>query len=175
MIKRILFVLPLLVVPFGAFALDLYAGPTAYYASVIQPKGVASLPGSGLSVSDLAFGGDARLYAGPLWGGLVGVYLPGDGTVPHRIQFLTDVGLGLKLAILRAGIGIGPDFGLQFGGGTKQFTEAGANLRITGDVMLGGFSLGLSWVSRVQLTQQSLVNAFSNPYGYLGVSLLFKM
>lgn len=175
MMKRLVFVLALIPLPIAAFALNLYVGPTAYYASVIQPKSVSALSSSGISASKLAFGGDARLYAGPLWAGAVGLVQPGTTNLPTHVQLFTDVGVGLKLLFLRAGIGVGPDFGLQLGGNATQPGVAGANIRLTGDVLLGKMSLGLSWISRVQLTQQSISQAFANPYGSLGVALLFKL
>ncbi|HUX12178.1 MAG TPA: hypothetical protein VMW87_04070 [Spirochaetia bacterium] len=165
----------LLAVPFALFSLDFYVGPTAYYASVIQPQSVKNLSPSGMSVSDFAIGGDARLMAGLLWGGVVGLYQPGTDLLPNQLQFMTDVGLGLRILFLRAAIGVGPDFGLAFGNGATQAFRAGANLRLTGDVILGKVSFGLSWLSKIEFTQQSLSDAFSNPYGMLGVAVLFKL
>ena len=175
MTKKLLIIVSLLTVPMAAFALDLYVGPTAYYATAVQPQSVASISPSSLSLSDFAIGADARLYAGPLWIGGVGLLQPGTTALPTQMQLITDVGLGLKLLFLRAAVGVGPDFGLAFGGNSTQVANAGANIRVTGDVVLGKFSLGLSWISRVQLTAQSLSQALSNPYGSLGVALLFKL
>ena len=173
--KKLGIIVLLLAIPFMAFSLDLYLGPTAYYASVIQPQSVKNLSGSGLSLSDFAVGGDARLIAGPLWGGVVGLFQPGTSSLPNQLQFMLDAGVGLKLLFLRAALGIGPDFGVAFGNGSTQAFRAGANLRLTGDILLGKVSLGLSWISRVEFTQQSLADAFTNPYGMLGVAVLFKM
>ncbi len=173
--KKLAILLLFLAVPLALFSLDFYVGPTAYYASVIQPQSVKNLSPSGLSVSDFAVGGDARLLAGLLWGGVVGLYQPGSSSLPNQVQFMTDIGLGLRILFLRAAVGIGPDFGLAFGNGATQAFRAGANLRLTGDIILGKVSVGLSWLSKIEFTQQSISEAFSNPYGMLGVAVLFKL
>jgi hypothetical protein len=172
--KRIAVALLLcMILPLGAFALDFYAGVNVNYASLIRPADVVLIDTEGLNIADFAFGGEVRIIAGSFWASSVGTYTPGDINLPHRIDFLLDGGLALSLGIVRAGIGIGPNFGFEFSDSTTRLFRTGANMRMTGDVVLGPALLGLSWISRIDFTRASIVDAFMNPYGQLGVSLLF--
>jgi len=174
--KRIVVALLLcMILPFGAFALGFYVGPNIYYASLIRPADVVAMDTAGLNLADFAFGGEARLIAGPFWGSAMGLYAPGDVNLPHHIDILLDAGLGLELGPVHAGVGIGPNFGLEFGNNAAQLFRTGANLRVTGDVVLGPVLLGLNWISEVQFTRASIADAFVNPYGKLGVSALFGL
>jgi hypothetical protein len=153
----------------------LYVGGNAYYAGVIRPQDVQQADPAGITLADFAFGGEARLLLGSIWGSAVGVYLPGNQVLPHRLHILLDAGLAIDLLFLRFGVGLGPDFGLALGNEGSRPYRAGANLRLTGDLMLGDLSVGLSWVSRIEFTRESIANAFRNPYGFLGVTLLTKL
>ena len=164
-----------MILPFGAFALGFYVGPNIYYASLIRPADVVAMDTAGLNLADFALGGEARLIAGPFWGSAMGLYAPGDVNLPHHIDILLDAGLGLELGPVHAGVGIGPNFGLEFGNNAAQLFRTGANLRVTGDVVLGPVLLGLNWISEVQFTRASIADAFVNPYGKLGVSVLFGL
>ena len=162
-----------LILPLSAFALDIYGGAHVYYASLIRPADVVTMDTAGLNIADFTLGGEVRLIAGSFWAGGLGTYTPGDINLPHRIDVLLDGGLGLSLGIVRAGIGIGPNFGLELGENTTRLFRTGANIRLTGDVVLGPFLVGLNWISKVDFTRASIADAFRNPYGQLGVSLLF--
>ncbi len=74
---------------------------------------------------------------------------------------------------MHAGVGIGPNFGFEFCNGATQVFRTGANLRLTGDIVIGPVLLGLNWVSEIQFTRASITDAFMNPYGKLGISLLY--
>lgn len=174
--KRIVVALLLcMILPFGAFALGFYVGPNVYYASLVRPDDVVAMDTAGLNLADFAFGGEARLIAGPFWGSALGLYAPGDNNLPHHIDILLDAGLGLNLGPVHAGVGIGPNFGFEFGNNAAEFFRTGANLRVTGDIVLGPVLLGLNWISEVQFTRASIAEAFVNPYGKLGVSVLFGL
>jgi len=174
--KRILIAALLCVMlPLGAFAAGLYGGMDIYYASLIRPADIIAMDTAGFNMADLAFGGEARLIVDPFWGSAIALYRPGDINLPHHFDILLDAGLGLSLGIVHAGIGIGPNFGLEIGNGATQLFRAGANLRLTGDVVLGPFLLGLNWVSEIEFTRASIAEAFRNPYGQLGVSLLYGL
>jgi hypothetical protein len=174
--KRILIAsLVFMILPLGAFAAGLYGGIDIYYASLVRPADVVALDTAGLNMADFAFGGEARLIVDPFWGSAIGLYTPGDTNLPHHIDILLDAGLGLSLGIVHAGIGIGPNFGFEFGNGATRIFRTGANLRLTGDVVLGPVLLGLNWISNIEFTRASLADAFKNPYGKLGVSVLFGL
>jgi len=163
-----------MILPLGAFADGLYGGMDVYYASLVRPADVVALDTAGLNMADFAFGGEARLIVDPFWGSVIGLYSPGDTNLPHHIDILLDAGLGLSLGIVHAGVGIGPNLGLEFGNGATRLFRAGANLRLTGDVVIGPFLLGLNWVSEIEFTRASIAEAFKNPYGKLGISLLYN-
>jgi hypothetical protein len=76
---------------------------------------------------------------------------------------------------VHAGIGIGPNFGLEFGNNAAEFFRTGANARVTADIILGPVLVGVNWISEVQFTRASIADAFVNPYGKLGLSLLFAL
>lgn len=173
--KRIIPVLlVLMLVPANVFALDYYAGGNVYFASLIQPADIRTLDTAGLNLADFAFGGEARIVWGLIWASAVGTYTPGDVNLPHRLDLLLDSGVGITLGIMRAGIGIGPNYGIEIGNNVGDYFKTGANMRLTGDVLLGPFSLGLSWISKVEFTRSSFVEAFGNPFGQLGMALLYQ-
>lgn len=173
--KRILSILLLcMVLPAGVFAIGIYGGVNAYYDNLIRPADIIAIDTAGLNLADFSFGGEVRVIAGPLWGSAVGIYTPGDVNLSNRVDLLLDGGLGLSLGFVRAGIGIGPNFGFEFGDNATNFFKTGANLRLTGDVLLGPLSLGLSWISKVEFTRDSIIDAFLNPYGQIGVAALYR-
>lgn len=173
--KSLIVLLLCAIVPFGAFALDFYVGGNAYYSSLLRPADVEALDKDGLTIADFSFAGEARLTSGLFWASAVGMYTPGDANLPHRLALVLDGGIGLQIAIFRAGIGIGPNVGVAFGDGTFDWTQTGANLRATADVVLGPVLVGLNWINQVEFTRGSIEDAFANPYGQLGLTVLFKL
>jgi len=172
--KRILpLVLLLILLPVGVFSLDFRAGANVYYTSLIQPADIRAIDIAGFNLSDIAVGGEARIMWGLLWASALGTFTPGDVNMPFRVDVLLDSGVGMTLGIIRAGIGIGPTYGVAIGNNASNFFRIGANLRLTGDVLLGPFSVGLSWISKVEFTRSSFVEVFRNPYGQLGVAVLY--
>lgn len=172
--KRLaIIILVFVFLPLGAFADGLYGGIDLFYASLIRPADVVALDTAGLNMADFAFGGEARLILDPFWGSAIGLYAPGDMNLPHHIDIFLDAGLGLSLGIAHVGVGIGPNFGLEFGNGANGLLRAGANLRLTGDIVIGPFLVGLNWISDIEFTRASIADAFMNPYGKLGISVLY--
>jgi len=164
-----------LLLPLSTFALGFYVGGDAFYSSLVRPADVEAMDTEGLNLADFTFGGEARLIAGPFWGSAMGLYSPGDGNLPHHVDVLLDAGLGIALGPVHAGIGIGPNFGLEFGNNAAEFFRTGANARVTADIILGPVLVGVNWISEVQFTRASIADAFVNPYGKLGLSLLFAL
>ena len=172
--KKLIAFLLCLSIPLAAFAASgLYGGIDMYYTSVIRPADVVALDTAGLNLADFAFGAETRFIIDPFWGSAIGLYSPGDVNLPHHIDILLDAGLGLTLGIVHVGIGIGPNFGLEFGNGATQLIKTGANLRLTGDIIVGPLLLGLNWISEIEFTRDSIIEAFENPYGKIGISCLF--
>jgi len=173
--KKLLLVLLLAMTITGmASALDFWIGGNVHYASIIQPQDVRDARPDGLAASDFALGAESRLYLNALTGSAVATFLPGSTFEAPRVALLTDVGLTFEVPLIRAGLGVGPNFFVAFGEET-QATRAGANLRATADVVLGDLSLGLSWFSNIEFTGQSVGEAFRNPSGYLGITILQKL
>jgi hypothetical protein len=164
-----------LLLPLSGFALDLYVGGNVYFASLIQPADVRAIDLVSLNMADIAMAGEARAIWGPLWGSAILSYTPGDANLPHRVDFLLDTGIGAQFDIFRVGSGIGPSYGIEIGGNAINYFKLGANLRLTGDILLGPFSLGLSWISRIEFTRGSIIEAMRNPYGQFGVAVLYKL
>jgi len=173
--KNLIALLLCMILPVVAFAAPgLYGGVNMYYASIIRPPDIVALDTAGLNFADFAFGAETRFILDPFWASAIGLYSPGDVNLPHHIDLFLDAGLGFTLGIVHAGIGIGPNFGLEFGSGTTELIRTGANLRITGDIVLGPFLVGLNWISEIEFTRNSIIEAFENPYGKFGVSCLWR-
>lgn len=163
-----------LAIPLSGFALDLYVGGNVYYASFIQPADIRAIDLADLNMADVAMAAEARLIWGPIWGSAIASFTPGDLNMPPRLDLLLDSGIGVQLGIFRIGSGIGPTYGVEMGENAINYFKLGANMRLTGDVLLGPFSLGLSWISRIEFTRESIIEAMRNPYGQLGVAVLYK-
>jgi hypothetical protein len=88
----------------------------------------------------LTVGAEARLKLWILQGGISALYNP-DPKTPS-IAVLTDVGLALDILFLRFGAGIGPNFSYTPSGTTK-FASAGLNLKLSGELIVGPFCVGL--------------------------------
>lgn len=166
--KKIIIVLSILVsITMSASALSLWVGPNAYYAAPITPDSVTAPNISNIGLNDLAFGAEARLYLGPLAGSISAEYIGSK-----KIIILTDAGLNLNLLFFRFGLGLGPNFGVSLNGGKAAL---GGNIRATAEVKLGKIAAGLSWFSMVEFNRASIADAFKNPYGFLGVTVTFKL
>jgi len=166
--KKIIIVLSILVsITMSASALSFWVGPNAYYGKAITPDSVTGANVSSITLDDLAFGAEGRLYMGPLAGSVSAEYLGSK-----KILLLADAGLNLKLLFFRFGLGIGPNYGIKLGGGEAAL---GGNLRATAEIQLGGLAAGLSWFSMVEFDKSSIAEAFKNPYGFLGATVTFKL
>lgn len=173
--KRITLFVALIVVAAAALpAADLLLGPNVYYASAIEPADIREARPDRIVASDFALGAETRLYLRAIQGSAVAVFTPGSSFRAPRLRVMTDIGLSLKLAFLRAGIGMGPDFGIAFGE-TTEAGRLGGNIRLTGDIELGDLSIGLSWYSLISFDRASIAEAFRNPYGFLGLTVLKKL
>jgi hypothetical protein len=171
--KKLIALLLCMILPLAVFATTgLYGGINMYYASIVRPADIVALDTAGLNLADFAFGAETRFIIDPFWASAIGLYSPGDVNLPHHIDLFLDAGLGITLGIVHAGIGIGPNFGLEFGNGATELIRTGANLRITGDIVIGPFLVGLNWISEIEFTRNSIIEAFENPYGKLGISCL---
>lgn len=170
----VLFVV-LTVVAGGAFGIEFWFGPNAYYSELLEPADVRNADTSELKISDFSYGAELRTYIGLFTASAVGVYLPGGALEVDRMLVMTDFGVNVKLLFLRAGISIGPDFGIAFEEAGAVGGRSGGNLRLTGDIVLGNLSLGLAWVNRIALTAEGVAGATRETEGYLGITVLGRL
>jgi hypothetical protein len=175
--KRILLAVLIIAVfaPALTFA-DLQIGAVAMYKG--DP---ATISVSGLGLQDFTFGLDARLNLGLLQGSLSALYYPADIStvtpIPASLVALTDIGLCIDILFFRLGAGIGPNFFIAL-----EDTEdpdalpVGVNLKFTGEVMLGSFSLGLVGYYYVSsFSDFAEPDFFSRAKPFFGVSALYKL
>lgn len=163
--RTILFLALLLVLAGAGYSLEFWLGFDAYYNDIIQDgEEVEEVDPK----EDFSYGPEARLYLGPLMGS-VGALYTGNG----NLLVTTDIGVSLKLIFLRFGLGVGPNFAINLN--TDESSRFGGNIRATADIELGGFALGLSWMSFVDFTTVGVLEGLENPEGYLGLSVLFRL
>jgi hypothetical protein len=160
----VLAVLALLaILPVAAFA-DFGIGAAAFGKSPIL-MGQAD-DTNNLNVSQFSFGGDVRLKLG--WFQAQGLVLYASGSGVNSFNTYLDAGVTGDLAIVRLSLGIGPNF--VWNSGSSSGAQVGMNARAGADVMLGPFSVGLSYIMAMNFSNgvQIATNA-----GLLGVSVLF--
>jgi hypothetical protein len=164
--KKLLIVLLIALLPTLAFSLDLQIGATAMYKGLLS-----DFQGSNPSIGfdDFTYGGEVRLGFGLLQGAAALLYYPDP--VVSQIVALTDVGLSLNLAIIRLGVGIGPNFRIPLGDSITG-VPLGLNLKGAVDLQLGRLSLGA--VGYYYLASLSDLNAdlLKNGQPWVGLTLL---
>lgn len=162
--KKVLVILALGLVPFCVSAqLQFGIGPAAFYNSPVMAGDEIDV--DELNVSQFTFGGNARLKVSLFQAEALALLSFGEEATGADI-FL-DAGLAFDLALLRLSAGIGPKYSYVFG---EDLSRGGYNLKVNADVLLGGLSLGLSYILDVTLRSGFEVE---NRAGLLGVSLIF--
>lgn len=174
--KKLFVLLVLVSIPMMSFA-DFQIGPTALYNIGITEE--SSVPDE-LSISNFTFGADARLNFGMIQGSAYGLVTLGDADLltPTVIDLYLDIGICLDILFVRVGFGIGPNFAFNFYPdevSDPEIFEAGANVKLTAEVMLGDISVGLVYLMDANLTPAGVAEAFEKIEGHLGVSVLFKL
>ena len=168
--KKLIVVLVIALLPVLAFAdVDFQLGATGMYKGLLEDitSGTADI-----GLDDFTFGAEARLNFGLIQGAAALLYYPDDLT-PSLVA-LTDIGLTLNLAIVRLGVGIGPNFYIPLGGKVDG-VPIGLNLKGAVDLQLGKLSLGV--VGYYYLASLSDLNAdlFTTAQPWLGLTLLYKL
>jgi len=121
-----------------------------------------------LNVSQFSFGGDARLKLGWFQGEALVLYASGSGV--NSLNTYLDVGVALDLAMLRLSLGVGPNF--IYNSGSNTGAQVGLNAKAGVDVMLGSFSVGVSYIMAMNIANGVQIATNS---GLLGVSVMFWM
>ncbi len=189
--KRIIIALCILLLPMAAFA-QFQIGPTAYYNFPLLEDGEADIPGlRSINSSDFTFGADARLKLAIFQVSGLALFTPGfiaddySFYLPPSVDVFLDAGLAFDIAFLRLGLGIGPNLSFFLMGdryGETQISDPvsfGTNLRATADIVLGGISVGLSYLMQFDFelgdtTADRLLDA-DKTQGLLGLTVLLQV
>ncbi len=140
----------------------------------------ATLGSTGLGLQDFTFGADARLNLWIVQGSAAVLYYPADVTaaapIPASLMALTDIGLCLDVLFIRIGAGIGPNFAIALENGPSDALPVGVNMKLTGEIMLGSFSIGVVGYYYVNsFSDFAASDFFSRARPFIGVSALFKL
>jgi hypothetical protein len=111
------------------------------------------------------------------------LYYPEDSAgpvvLPASLSVLTDIGLSLDILFFRFGAGIGPNFMFALSETdwtSEQPIPVGLNLKLSADVNLGKFSLGLVGYYALQsFSDLGKPNFFDRARPWVGISALFKL
>ena len=175
--KRMLIVFAVLLLPVAVFA-QLQVGATAlynfpYFEDTVSP--------AELDASDFTFGADARLRLFIFQASALALFTPGytdvmDNEVAGNIDLIVDGGLSFDLLFLRLGLGVGPSLRINLDSGTEA-TGVGLNVKAPADVMLGSFSVGLSYLNQFEFDSSDANQLLDQDYtkGLLGVSVLLSL
>jgi hypothetical protein len=172
--KRLIVIAAILLIPAAAFA-QLQIGATAMYNYPIMAEGATD----DIDISNFTFGADARLKILLFQASALALYTPGgdDPVTPAIIDVFVDGGVALDIAILRIGLGVGPNLRFAMGENNDDPLGYGLNVKATADVMLGGISVGLSYLNSFELDFSQAGDLLDQDYskGLLGVSVLFSL
>lgn len=178
--RKALLLVVLITLPLMAFA-EIQVGVTALYNVLFAPNEANSVgmyaSQNGVSLDDFTFGGDARIKLGIFQGSALGLVSPGFNTMPTEIELYFDAGLAIDILFLRLGIGLGPNFIIAIGGeGVSKPFFFGGNVKLTGDIMLGGIAVGLNYLMYLpDFSSHSFTYLANNIEGNIGFSVLFKL
>lgn len=175
--KRLLILCAILIVPAAVFAQVQVGGTALYnipYFATDKPEQI--------DASDFTFGADARIKILFFQASALGLATPGytddfGEQVPGTIDLHVDGGIALDVLMFRLGLGLGPSFRFAL----AQDSEAnniGMNVKATADVMLGDFSIGLTYLNQFALNlAEGATELLDQDYtqGLLGVSVLFQL
>lgn len=187
----------LLVLPASIFAIDLIGlrvGPAAMLNAPISLEGLDPDYFTTLTLDDLTFGVDARLNLSILEGNVMALVTPAtfEGEIVGAyLDAYVNAGLSIELlSLLKVGVFAGPMFSFYVdetgvSGGPENeddLLSAGLNLRLTADVVLGGISVGATYIVETDVLLGDLIagtvqpdQVFVNPMGKAGVSVLFSL
>ena len=175
--KRLLIVIAVLLVPAALFA-QVQVGATALYNF---PYFADDTTPAEISASDFTFGADARIRIFVFQASALALFTPGytdalDNEVPGNIDLIVDGGLSFDILFFRLGLGVGPSLRVNLGSGGDT-TGLGLNVKATADVMLGGLSVGLSYLNQFEFDFADASQLLDQDYtkGLIGLSVLFSL
>jgi hypothetical protein len=166
--KKLIVLVLLLVLPLSLFAQGFYLGVDAMFKGDYMelPSGFSN-PGS--IVHNLAFGAEARFTFAIFEAQAMALY-----NLNQSFNTYLDVGLCLDIAIISLGIGVGPNFVINFWSGAPAAAGFGFNGKAHVDLNLGSFKISVFYLL--------LVDSLNFPtfsqnlrLGNAGLALLFKL
>lgn len=161
--KRILILVVLVLLPAAIFA-DLGIGGAAFYKSPVLMG--QSVDTDNLKVDQFSFGGDVRFKMTLFQAQALALVSVGEEV--SGLDIYLDAGLALDIAIVRLSLGAGPNFIYTFG--EDDPVKAGLNAKIGADLMLGGLSVGLSYIMALDIDDGIDIETGT---GLLGAQVLF--
>jgi hypothetical protein len=183
--KKVLIVLIILIIPAAAFA-QLQIGPTAFYNFPLIGDSTLNPPElSGLNISDFSFGVDIRGKIAFFQLSGMALFTPGVSaaggsiTLPASTDIFLDAGVAFDIAIIRLGLGVGPNFTFFFGEGTasSDIVSAGMNIKATLEFLLGKVAIGITYLTQFDFDLQQIGSVLSadKTQGLFGLSVLFTL
>ncbi len=186
----------LLIVPASVFAVDmigLRVGPIAMLNAELDLDSEADNFGidyENLTAEDFTFGADVRMNFSVVEVNALALITPtSDDYSTGNIDVYANAGLSLSLfQIVRLGASAGPMFTVAYGEEDPEndpldgIMETNLNLRLTADVMLGDFSVGVTGIMETGNSLNSLIEGtsdfsemFDEPHVKAGVSAMFAI
>lgn len=167
-VRKALTVLLVALLPALAFA-DFQIGGLGMY------KGdIAIIQTTGIGFTDFTFGGEARLKIGFLQAGASLLSYPGASY--SSILAIADIGLSQDVALLRLGIGLGPNLSVNLGSAAPTPLNVGANLKLSADVNLGSLSIGLvGFYYLNDVSDFSSLGAVFSKLPWVGITAMVKL
>lgn len=158
--------------PIAVFA-DFQIGVAAYYNVPITTAQIAAP--EDVSIKDFSFGLDTRFNVSLFQAQATVMYAAADGLFPATLIAYTDVGLVVDLAIIRLGLGIGPNI-LFILSDEADPVQIGGNIKLFTEVVLGDLSIGVNFSMMIpDLNFENIAAAFEEPSGFVGISVLYKL
>lgn len=175
--KRLIIVCAILLLPAALFAQMQIGGTALYNFPYFEDAGP-----SGLDASDFTFGADARIRLFIFQASALALYTPGytDASateVAGSIDLILDGGVSIDLMMFRLGLGVGPNLRVNLEPGTDA-TGVGFNAKATADVVLGRFSVGLTYLNQFEFDfADAATQLLDQDYtkGLLGLSVLLSL
>ena len=159
--KMILIFAAMLLIPVVAFAQVAVGGIVFVKSPVLFGESIST---ANVNINQVCFGGDVRFKAN--WLQLESVIVGAAGPV-NGIDVFADAGVVFDLAMIRLSAGLGPN--LSWNIQTQPIVQTGMNAKIGADVMLGGLSVGASYIMALKYNDH--VDLY-NRSGLLGFQVL---
>jgi hypothetical protein len=172
--KRLIVLALVLLAPVAVFA-QFQIGATAMFNYPILTEGATDE----IDISNFTFGADARLKLAVFQASALALFTPAseDPVAPAVIDLFVDGGVSIDLLMFRIGLGLGPNLRFAVAEDNGDPFGYGINVKATADVLLGGLSVGLTYLNSFELDFSQAGDLLDQDYskGLLGISVLFSL